>query len=203
MTHHQEKCEIVCSAIKLENGHIYRGLRHHNCIMKAHEAGEQKPLDTNQGFWTSDARYVSREEAAVIAYEAGQIKEPKETLYSEDLWTNHAPSPHTEGVDEKIHKPVIETMNTLGYGLLKDGNTFYKKGYELYPRLVVTFSMNQAYEIHKALHQTREDTLAGYEAELNYGGYCQACGFRVDICDAKPCRVKKIMQRQRLKGGGK
>jgi hypothetical protein len=37
-----------------------------------------------QGFLTDDGRFVSRQEGAKIAYECGQIKEPKTMLYSED-----------------------------------------------------------------------------------------------------------------------
>lgn len=32
------------------------------------------------------ARFVTRKEAAKIAYEAGQVPELKDTIYSEDLW---------------------------------------------------------------------------------------------------------------------
>jgi len=39
-----------------------------------------------QGFLTNTNRFVSREDAAIIAFEANQIKEPKERLFSEDLY---------------------------------------------------------------------------------------------------------------------
>lgn len=46
-----------------------------------------------------------------------------------------------------IHAPVIETMRRMGYGLLKDGETFYELGYETDLKLGLTFSMHQAYAI--------------------------------------------------------
>lgn len=42
-------------------------------------------------------------------------------------------------------------MESIGFGLLLDGQTFYKKGYELKPREHTTFSMTQAYEIKNAI----------------------------------------------------
>ena len=39
-----------------------------------------------QGFVTSDDMFVEREEAGVIAFKAGQTKELKEILFSEDLY---------------------------------------------------------------------------------------------------------------------
>jgi hypothetical protein len=42
----------------------------------------------NEGFLTSDGRFVNRVEAYYIAWRAGQLKEGKQVpeLYSEDLW---------------------------------------------------------------------------------------------------------------------
>jgi hypothetical protein len=39
-----------------------------------------------QGFVTDTGEFVDRETASKIAYQSGQIKEPKRILYSEDLW---------------------------------------------------------------------------------------------------------------------
>jgi hypothetical protein len=39
-----------------------------------------------QGFLTSDNRFVTRQEAATIAWVAGQIDSPRTILYSEDLY---------------------------------------------------------------------------------------------------------------------
>jgi hypothetical protein len=54
-----------------------------------------------------------------------------------------------------IHQDVIEVMKSVGWGILNDGETFYKKGYELEPRLHFTFSMKQAYEIAKIVLNER------------------------------------------------
>lgn len=49
--------------------------------------GHTRFRDTEvQGFLTTKNRFVDRKEAAVLAYSAGQISEPKEELYSEDLY---------------------------------------------------------------------------------------------------------------------
>ncbi len=50
---------------------------------------------------------------------------------------------------KKIHREVINFMDSIGYGLLTDGETFYQKGMELEPREGITFTMRQAYEVTK------------------------------------------------------
>ena len=52
---------------------------------------------------------------------------------------------------QEVHSEVIKVMESIGFGLLLDGQTFYKKGYELKPREHTTFSMTQAYEIKNAI----------------------------------------------------
>lgn len=39
-----------------------------------------------QGFLTNKNRFVGREEGAIIAFDANQIDEEKQTLFSEDLY---------------------------------------------------------------------------------------------------------------------
>lgn len=78
----------------IESGFVICGRRHHNCIgIFAKMVGF--PYDENgitlmrterQGFITNTDRFVEREEAAQIAFEAGQIKQHKIVLYSEDLY---------------------------------------------------------------------------------------------------------------------
>lgn len=51
----------------------------------------------------------------------------------------------------KTHATVVETMEGVGYRLLKDGKTFYRRGLELAPKDCITFSMREAYEIHRFL----------------------------------------------------
>jgi hypothetical protein len=64
-------------------------------------------------------------------------------------------TPDTFEEKKRIHKLVIESMDEIGYGLLKDGKTFYQKGYELDITMGITFSMHQAYEIHKVLSEAK------------------------------------------------
>jgi len=59
---------------------------------------------------------------------------------------NHDSSPELEEA-KRIHGDTIKQMHEMGYGLMKDGDTFYKLGYELNPRLVETFTMREAYAI--------------------------------------------------------
>ena len=91
---------IVCAAIwvndgqkhsgqfdSLESGYLLCGVGHADCVSISallnphHSARDMR----NSGFVTNHRRFVGREEAAQIAYDAGQIKEKVETLYSEDL----------------------------------------------------------------------------------------------------------------------
>jgi hypothetical protein len=66
---------------KPEIFHTHTGKRHDiilNAAKGALKLGEQ-------GFVTDSGEFVTREEAARIAFECGQIKEPKKKLFSEDL----------------------------------------------------------------------------------------------------------------------
>lgn len=91
---------ILCAAIKrrerrVVDGNPYwegtndildieLGMRHHDIFRRF---GEE--MDTHmaaQGFYTSKGRFVGREEAAKIAYAAGQIFSPTNKLHSEDLY---------------------------------------------------------------------------------------------------------------------
>lgn len=63
---------------------IETGRRHPDILYKNLERVSKNPHD--QGFYTSFGRFVTREEAAEIAYTCGQIKEKKHLLFSEDLY---------------------------------------------------------------------------------------------------------------------
>ncbi len=71
-----EKETIVCSALNYK-GIIVCGIGQHKCI-ETILAFESKPdnkiINNNQGFITSTGRFVTREEAWIIAGEANQIK---------------------------------------------------------------------------------------------------------------------------------
>lgn len=65
---------------------VFTGKRHSDAIRKAVESTGIKPVIGAQGFVTEDGEFVDRKSAAVIAFKAGQIAEPKKKLYSEDLY---------------------------------------------------------------------------------------------------------------------
>jgi hypothetical protein len=77
------------SPYNVDRGIVFCGWRHTNCLYQMvaitgkmqHEVGEEI-----QGFLTSKNRFVDREEGGEIAFSAGQTKELKKFLYSEDLW---------------------------------------------------------------------------------------------------------------------
>lgn len=98
---------IICSAIWIKNGKKYNhqpknidsglvvcGRRHHNCFLTVFELNGKKRIKLHdktipehiQGFLTSDDRFVDREEASKIAFEAKQTKEYDGFLFSEDLY---------------------------------------------------------------------------------------------------------------------
>jgi hypothetical protein len=63
-----------------------RPARHNNIIRHIHEKTGDINITGLQGFLTSDGDFVTRTDAARIAFAAGQITEEKDQLYSEDLW---------------------------------------------------------------------------------------------------------------------
>jgi hypothetical protein len=94
---------IRCSAIWFDDGKKY-GLQpynietglvlcgwRHGCIFPqigglVKDRQELGIYEKEQGFLTNKNRFVGRSEGAEIAFAAGQIKEKKETLFSEDLY---------------------------------------------------------------------------------------------------------------------
>jgi hypothetical protein len=77
------------SPYNVDKGIVFCGWRHHNCLyqmvaitgLRQCEAGEEV-----QGFLTNTNRFVTREEAGQIAFEAGQTKKLITRLHSEDLY---------------------------------------------------------------------------------------------------------------------
>lgn len=65
---------------------------------------------------------------------------------------------------KKFHQPVIDTMHAMGFGLMLDGKTFYRYGYEINPHAHVHFSMNAAYIVHDYAKKAHED---GYREALD------------------------------------
>lgn len=96
--------KILCSAILYDDGKHYPhqeiygvdsgfvigGFRHNNIIgtfpTNNKHRNDGKEYKTTQGFITSHGRFVTREEAALIAYDAGQIRKQVKRLFSEDLY---------------------------------------------------------------------------------------------------------------------
>lgn len=91
---------VICAAIywkdgivhphqpkNIESGFVICGRRHHNCfiakIMSEFSEADGKSV---QGFLTSKDRFIDRKEAGQLAFEAKQISEPNDCLFSEDLY---------------------------------------------------------------------------------------------------------------------
>lgn len=104
---------IICSAIwfndgkkhnhqpkNIEQGFVVAGRRHHNCYSSFQSIGKALGYDKTlvvkkgipleeketQGFITNTDLFVDRNRAGKIAFLAGQTKELKTRLYSEDLY---------------------------------------------------------------------------------------------------------------------
>lgn len=77
--------KVIEQAAIWNNGIIYKGKRHKDIIMNA-----PKHLNIRQGgiegFITNTGLFVDRKEAAELAFEFGQIPEPKTELKSEDIY---------------------------------------------------------------------------------------------------------------------
>lgn len=87
---------IICAAIRMKDGYIIRGHRHADCFRAADRIKkyrDERPFSDDQGFITSQNRYVNRTEGAEIQKAAG-IKSIlcdvdayfRGELYSEDLY---------------------------------------------------------------------------------------------------------------------
>ena len=95
--HLPEKC--ICAAIwvndgekrehlprNLKTGIVFAGWRHHNCFTPMVLLPEWKKFKHTQGFLTSKGNFVDRREGGKVAFNAGQIDEENECLFSEDLY---------------------------------------------------------------------------------------------------------------------
>lgn len=83
--------EVVHKQYNIDRGIVLSGVGHVHAISQ-YCAITGKPVDKNveniDGFITSANRFVGRKLGAKIAYEAGQVAELKDTIYSEDcLWS--------------------------------------------------------------------------------------------------------------------
>lgn len=78
---------IKHAAVKAEDGQIFIGKHHADCFHKGFSIKyKMSKKSEDQGFMTSEGRFVGRVEGAEIAFASGQINEPTKKLFSEDLW---------------------------------------------------------------------------------------------------------------------
>jgi hypothetical protein len=79
--------QVIVSAAVRYNGKIYEGSRHPKIMGFIWAMNPyQKITQEDQGFVDNTGKFLSREEAAKVAFEAGQTTRLKSTLFSEDLW---------------------------------------------------------------------------------------------------------------------
>lgn len=80
--------ELTHGPYGVADGVVLCGFRHCQIIELYHALTGKATKDFGncQGFITSDNCFVTRERAAEIAFKAGQIKEVKHKLFSEDLY---------------------------------------------------------------------------------------------------------------------
>lgn len=91
----QDNQEHVHQPSNVSKGYVVAGRRHHNCFRTCESlAGHRtiknrvinKEINWEQGFITSDDRFVDRNEGRDIAFKAGQVDNPDGALFSEDLY---------------------------------------------------------------------------------------------------------------------
>jgi len=75
---------MIAGAAIRKDGKVYTGRRHSDIIRDNIEA--EVGFGGEQGFVTDSGEFVSRMDAAKIAFECGQIRHHKHQLYSEDLY---------------------------------------------------------------------------------------------------------------------
>lgn len=80
--------KILHAALKTKDGEIFTGKSHADCFRKIINL-EKEPSDKvdDQGFIDSNNTFLTRKEAWMVAYLAGQLKVKPSILLSEDLWS--------------------------------------------------------------------------------------------------------------------
>lgn len=81
----KKQAKIACAAILDKDGKLWLGKRHSDAIWLMSRFGKSLGKDTSQGFVNILGTFLTRREAAKVAYECGQIKDPIEVLHSYDL----------------------------------------------------------------------------------------------------------------------
>lgn len=84
---------VRIAGVAIRVGDMFMGrrapARHHHLLHEMYRLGMEDYGAEAQGFYTSDGRFVTREEAVPIAQAAGQIGEKHGSariLFSEDMW---------------------------------------------------------------------------------------------------------------------
>lgn len=79
---------IDCAAIKMPDGRVWTGKRHHHCIATIFQATGVRGIGGVQGFVAMSGRFMERDEARALVEETGQVKKftRPTSLYSEDLY---------------------------------------------------------------------------------------------------------------------
>lgn len=87
---------IKHAAVMADNGWIFIGKNHGDCFHKLQGVGLKAfHKAEGQGFVTSKGRFVFRDKAGKIAFEAGQIDKETNLLFSEDMWCDRYQAKHT------------------------------------------------------------------------------------------------------------
>ncbi len=90
----EELVETIVAAALLINGEVFtrpQPARHSDLIRAWREENPgERPASRDphydQGFVTSEGRWLRRAPAAILAFRSGQIQRDKRALFSEDLW---------------------------------------------------------------------------------------------------------------------
>lgn len=94
MTNDRTSRRVVCAAVKFSDGLIVTGPRHfdntmHAVISRVGFSTSKHCADAEQGFVDQWGRFMTREEAFIVAWSRGQFLAKSETpgvLFSEDLY---------------------------------------------------------------------------------------------------------------------
>ncbi len=89
----------------IDKGIVFTGRHHLQCMYQAYQltGKRQCELVEYSGFLTSHNRWLTRDEAGQVAFEAGQIDKPMH-LYSEYLWEDPYPKHPKREVPSEEHR---------------------------------------------------------------------------------------------------
>jgi hypothetical protein len=105
---------ITHAAVFTESGLAVRGRSHAECYEKCHKQGLRiSKRSKDQGFKTNKRHFVSRVEAAEIAFMAFQIEKPTNILFSEDLWDKEHGGKYDYNEDIGYHLQELEVRSYL------------------------------------------------------------------------------------------